>query len=171
VAKSRPVFSFFQSLQASSSIGGAAVSKTAGWGFNSLLACHLIRGDMSQSMQSGSSSAWMDKIKWMFAVALLVAAIVASCLLTHPIGIRWGVLLIGVAGSFGLAKYTEKGRLVWNFCKEARAELRKVVWPTREETMRATFLILGMILVATLLLWTVDSIIWRIVAWVTGFRA
>jgi len=126
---------------------------------------------MSQNMQSGSSSVLMDKVKWIFAVVLLITAIVASYYYQRPAGLRWGILIVGIGASLGLAAYTPRGRQLLRFCIEARAELRKVVWPTREETIRATFLILGMIFLSAILLWAVDSMVWRIVAWVTGFKA
>jgi len=113
----------------------------------------------------------MDKVKWIFAVVLLITAIVASYYYQRPAGLRWGILIVGIGASLGLAAYTPRGRQLLRFCIEARAELRKVVWPTREETIRATFLILGMIFLSAILLWAVDSMVWRIVAWVTGFKA
>ncbi len=51
---------------------------------------------------------------------------------------------------------TEAGRTVWSFALESKQEVRKVVWPTREETMRTTLLVFGMVFVVGLLLWLLD---------------
>ena len=125
---------------------------------------------MSQEMHSDTSSLSMDKMKWVMVAICMIAAIIASFYCKQNV-IRWGILIAASIVSLGLASQTLSGRQFKHFCIDARVELRKVVWPTRGETIRAASLILGMVFVAGFVLWAVDNIIWRIVAWVTGFRA
>jgi len=63
---------------------------------------------------------------------------------------------------------TELGRTVWNFALESRQEVRKVVWPTREETMRTTLLVFAMVFIVGLILWLLDMFLFWGVRFLTG---
>jgi len=58
--------------------------------------------------------------------------------------------------AIGVVLTTGSGRMVLNFALEAKLEVRKVVWPTREETVRTTLLVFGMVFIVGLLLWLLD---------------
>jgi preprotein translocase subunit SecE len=66
-----------------------------------------------------------------------------------------GVGLAGVAVLIALQ--TQRGRAVWNLAKEARVEVRKVVWPTRQETTQTTLIVVVVVFLVGLLLWGLDS--------------
>ena len=48
---------------------------------------------------------------------------------------------------------TEPGRNLWNFLQDAQVEVRKVVWPTRQETTQTTLLVIAVVILAALILW------------------
>jgi len=52
---------------------------------------------------------------------------------------------------------TEKGAWAWNLAKEARVEVRKVVWPTTQETTQTTLIVVAVVIVVALILWGLDS--------------
>ena len=56
----------------------------------------------------------------------------------------------------------------WNLAKAARVEIRKVVWPTRQETTQTTLIVLGVVLLMALILWGLDSLLGWIVSSVIG---
>ena len=60
------------------------------------------------------------------------------------------------------------GQKVWVFAKQSRMELRKVVWPTRQETIQTTMIVVAMVVVMALVLWGVDSILTWAITWLTG---
>ncbi len=65
------------------------------------------------------------------------------------------VVLVGLAAF--IAAKTNKGSAFIEFAKEARTEVRKVVWPTRQETMQTTIIVMVATLIVALLLWGLDS--------------
>jgi len=66
--------------------------------------------------------------------------------------------LVGLALVAGFAALqTERGQRVWNLAREARTELRRVVWPNRQETTQTTMIVLILILLFALILWGLDS--------------
>ena len=69
-----------------------------------------------------------------------------------------GVLIAGAA-AFVIAVKTEKGNAAWNLIKEARSEIRRVVWPTNNETTQTTLVVLVMVFIFSLILWGLDSLL------------
>ena len=113
----------------------------------------------------------IDKIKLLFAVLLVAAGIVAFYKLdAEPEIARVGVVLVTCALAVGLAFWTAPGRAAWVFVKEARLELRKVVWPTRKETTQSTLVVIALVLAAAFFLWAVDLGLIKIVKVITGER-
>lgn len=116
-----------------------------------------------------SSTSKKDIFLWLAIVFGLVLAITINYHFSQqPIAIR---LIAWIIGGFILALlffYTTQGQRFWLFSQAARAELRKVVWPTRQETVRTTLLVVVMVMVAGLFLWAVDSFLLWLVAFLTG---
>lgn len=113
-----------------------------------------------------------DWLKWLAALVLLVAGLVGNYYysdLSMPIRmLGWGILL---ALSGFVASKTQKGKWAVAFFKESRAELRKVVWPTREETMQTTLVVAVMVVVLALVLWGMDGFLVWLIGWLTGQRS
>ena len=78
-------------------------------------------------------------------------------------------MVLGAAGLAALvALQTAMGRAAWEFAKISRQELRKVVWPTRKETMQVTLVVFGLVVVAALFLWVVDWGLLKMMKVITG---
>ena len=58
-----------------------------------------------------------------------------------------------------VALQTEKGQMFWGLLRDAKAEVRKVVWPTRQETVQTTMIVVVVVLVMSLILWLLDSLL------------
>ncbi len=77
--------------------------------------------------------------------------------------IRVLVVLAGVAAAAGVAWMSLPGKQFLAFSKESVAETRKVVWPTRKETMQTTGVVFLLVVVVALFLWVVDaSLMWLV---------
>lgn len=113
-----------------------------------------------------------DLIKWGVIILGFFAALGANYYYINevPVSLR----IIGWIIIFGLllaiAGFTVKGKQFIEFAKAARAELRKVTWPTRQETLQTTGLVILLVLVVGVFLWGVDSVLLWIVGWLTGQR-
>jgi preprotein translocase subunit SecE len=100
-----------------------------------------------------------DAVRWTVVVAMLLGAVTAfyhfddQSLLLRVIG-----LLVVAGGALVVAVQTEKGRVAWDFVRESRTEVRKVVWPTRKETVQTTSIVLAVVAVMAVILWIVDGI-------------
>jgi preprotein translocase subunit SecE len=78
-----------------------------------------------------------------------------------------GVLAAAVVAA-GIAVTSAPGRALWTFAIEARTEVRKVVWPTRQETVQTTLAVLVIVLIVAIYLWGIDKILFMIVGALTG---
>ena len=109
-------------------------------------------------MEQKSSA--LDTIKLLFALSIVIAGSVAfhiykkEELLMSVVGI---LVVIGMA--IGISMTTFKGKQAWGFIKDARIEIKKVVWPTRQETMQTTLVVFVMVFIVGLILWLMDTLL------------
>ncbi len=101
-----------------------------------------------------------DVVKWLVVAALVIVAVVGNQYYSaEPILYRVIALLAMAVVAALVALQTSKGRSFFALLKEARVEIRKVVWPTRQETTQTTLIVVVVVLVMALLLWGLDSLL------------
>jgi len=111
----------------------------------------------------------LDTIKWTFAILTIVVGTVSFYYFEeYPPFIRVVGLLFLVGIALFTVSRTGKGRSTVEFLREARTEVRKVVWPTRQETVQMTGIVIVMVVLVALIIWLLDSILFWIVRWLTG---
>lgn len=115
--------------------------------------------------KSAEQSSPLDTIKLLLALAVLIAGVVGfyyfesqSQLIRVP-GIL-GAVLVAV----GIFSFTVPGRAFWAVMRDSRTEVRKVVWPTRQEAVQTTLVVLVMVVIVAIFLWLLDMFL----GW--GFR-
>jgi len=112
-----------------------------------------------------------DTLKWGVIFLLLAAAVAGNYVYGEESVLIRAVAVVAMVGIAGLiALQTEKGRNAAIFAKEARTEVRKVVWPTRQEAVQTTGIVLVVTLLMSLLLWGLDSVLFWLVGLVTGMQ-
>jgi len=122
---------------------------------------------MSASSQAEASS--FDTVKLLLAAVIIVGAILgfyyldAYSQLLRVIGL---LVLVGVAAF--IVYQTAVGRAVWDFASASKTEVRKVVWPSRQETVQTTLIVFVMVLVMGIVLWLFDMALGAILKALTG---
>jgi preprotein translocase subunit SecE len=110
-----------------------------------------------------------DILKYLVSAALVVAGVVGFYWFAEwPAPLRSLVPVVAVVAAAAVGAFTVKGRQTLEFFGESRFELRKVVWPTRQETLRATGVILVVVVIISLLIGLVDLIISSGISWLLG---
>ncbi|WP_044421728.1 preprotein translocase subunit SecE [Pseudomonas syringae group genomosp. 3] len=116
-----------------------------------------------------ASDSRFDFLKWLLVVVLVVVGVVGNQYYSaEPILYRVLALLVIAAAAAFVALQTGKGKAFFVLAKEARAEIRKVVWPTRQETTQTTLIVVAVVLVMALLLWGLDSLLGWLVSSIVG---
>jgi len=126
--------------------------------------------------QAEPATSVADIVKQVFSVILVVAGVVAFYyfsadhsyfkevrLLYRVLGLVAVMMMV-----LGVVLTTGLGRTVWSFALESRQEVRKVVWPTRDETVRTTLLVFAMVFIVGLILWLLDMFLFWGVRYLTG---
>jgi preprotein translocase subunit SecE len=110
-----------------------------------------------------------DLLKWLVVAALVIVGVVGNQYFSaEPILYRvLALLVIAIVAGF-VALQTTKGQSFFVLAKEARVEIRKVVWPTRQETTQTTMIVVAVVLVMALLLWGLDSLLGWLVSLIVG---
>ncbi|MCW8875324.1 MAG: preprotein translocase subunit SecE [Gammaproteobacteria bacterium] len=111
----------------------------------------------------------MDTLKLVVVVALLLAGVAGfyyfadQMLLLRVLGL---LVMAGLALAVGLQ--TGKGRALAGFVVDARNEVRKVVWPTRAETVQTSLAVFAVVIVVGIMLWLFDMFLLWAVRFLTG---
>ncbi len=123
---------------------------------------------MSEKAEQGSAGA-MDAVKWVVVTALVVLAIWGNGYYAEISPLYRALAIVAlaiVAGFVGLQ--TEQGKAFNQLRKDAAIELRKVVWPTRQETVQTTLIVLVFVVIVALILFLMDWVLNGLVSWVIG---
>ena len=116
-----------------------------------------------------AEGAGLDIAKLAAAALLLVGGIFAFYYFAEWSALLRVIGLLAIAGvAVAVAFQTHQGRQLWQFIADARMEVRKVVWPTRQETLQTTLVVMAMVLVLGVVLWLFDMILMGILRFLTG---
>jgi len=122
---------------------------------------------MSENVENNSNP--LDMLKWLVIFGLLGGVVAVNHFFPELSVLYIAIIAVGAIGIAGLiASTTFIGSTFITFAKESRTEVRKVVWPTRQETTTTTMIVLAATVVVALILWGLDGIIVEIVSFITG---
>lgn len=102
----------------------------------------------------------LDSLKWLL-VAVLVGVGIAGNIYFDDQSLLYrivGLIILGGAAAF-IAVQTQKGAAFWQLVKEARTEIRRVVWPSRQESTQTTLIVVAFVIVTALILWGLDTLL------------
>ena len=112
---------------------------------------------MSAQTETGESGV-LDVLKLLVAAVVLVGGLVAYYwYLEWSQPLRVLLVLAGAIAGIGIAMTSTQGRRLWAFIQGSRIELRKVVWPTKQETTQTAIAVFVFTLVMALFFWGLDS--------------
>ena len=108
-------------------------------------------------VQTPTGASAKDTTLMILSTLLLLAGIVAFYWYDElPLPFRIAMVIAGLAAGAGLAWFSWYGREFWQFALAARIELRKVVWPEREETIKTTYVVFIFAIVMGVFFWGLD---------------
>ena len=113
---------------------------------------------MSTNIETSESGA-LDIIKLLISAAALIGGLYAYYYYQNDIAqaVRVLMVLAGTAAGIGIAMTSTQGQRLWHFIQGSRVEIRKVVWPTKQETTQTAIAVFVFTLVMMLFFWILDS--------------
>ena len=122
---------------------------------------------MNAKVESQASK--LDGLKWLVVIALVAVGVVGNSMYANESLLYRVLALVALAIAAGfIALQTAKGKAFFQLFKEAKNEIRKVVWPTRQETLQTTGIVVVAVLIIGLLLWGLDSLLGWIISGFIG---
>lgn len=114
----------------------------------------------------------VNGLLWTLSILLVAVAAVGNTYFANhfPLIVRVILLVVLLIFAVGLAALTNQGLTAIGFLKDARLELRKIIWPKRQETTQTTLIVGAVCLVVALALWGIDSIIVAVINFLTSLR-
>ena len=109
----------------------------------------------TETSQSGA----LDTVKLLVAAAALVGGLYAYYYYETTVAQALRVLMVlgGTAVGIGIAMTSTQGQRLWHFIQGSRVEIRKVVWPTKQETTQTAIAVFVFTLILMLFFWALDS--------------
>ena len=99
-----------------------------------------------------------DKIKLAVAGVVVLAAIVGYYVLANsPFALRAGLVVAGLVVALVIAWTSQPGKDFVVYCQDSTTETKKVVWPSRKETLQTTAVVVAFVIVMAIFLWAVDA--------------
>ena len=118
---------------------------------------------------SEAATSRLDSLKWVVVVALVAAGVFGnSSFADQPILYRVIALLLLALVAGWVASLTQKGGDFLVLVKGSRTEIRKVVWPTRQETTQTTLIVFVFVIITGLILWGLDSVLGWLASLILG---
>jgi len=113
-----------------------------------------------------------DKAKLAAVVALVIASVAGFYLLSKQGAlVQWAALIVGLIAAVAVFLVSESGRQFIAFAQDAWREVKKVVWPTRKETLQMTAYVFAFVVIMALFLWFTDKTLeWVLYDLILGWR-
>jgi|TARA_B110000967_G_C18759714_1_gene497149 preprotein translocase subunit SecE len=123
---------------------------------------------VSTNAENGAGSS-LDWLKWLVVGSLLIAGIFGNWYYQGDfLLVRVVALLVAAALAGYIAVQTDRGMRIWNLMKEARVEVRRVVWPSNQETTQTTLIVIVIVIIFALIMWGLDSLLGWLVSSIIG---
>ena len=111
----------------------------------------------------------IDKVKLAIAVLFVGAGVYGyyqlPALMGQEVSVLWrvGLLMLSLIIAVAVAVTSAQGAALIEFSKGSRTELRKMVWPSRQETIQTTLIVLVMVVIIAIFLWLVDMAVFEVI--------
>ena len=105
-------------------------------------------------------SSLLDTLKLLGSVLILLVGIVSYYYLVQ-VSILFRVLMVlaSVVVSLVIFFQTQRGKTLWEFFQGSRVEIKKVIWPTRQETLQTTLMVFVFVLIMGIFFWLLDFLL------------
>ena len=114
---------------------------------------------MNDNVEQQQSSL-LDTVKLLGSVLILLVGIVSYYYLTQ-VSILFRVLMVlsSVVVSLVIFFQTQRGKVLWEFFQGSRVEIKKVIWPTKQETFQTTLTVFVFVLIMGIFFWLLDFLL------------
>jgi preprotein translocase subunit SecE len=111
----------------------------------------------------------LDVVKILLAVGLIIGGVAAFYSFPDAsVALRAAGVVVSIAAAIGVFFSTVQGQGLWRFIQSSRVELRKVIWPNRQETVQTAVAVIIFTIVMALFFWVLDKFLFWATRLLTG---
>jgi preprotein translocase subunit SecE len=119
--------------------------------------------------QTEAAHSKLDTVKFVLALALLGSGVVGFYhYASYPLPYRVIGIVADVLAVLGIVATTQVGKTSIAFIGESKGEVRRVIWPTRQETVQSTLIVVVLVFVVGIFLWLLDMLLFWGIGLLTG---
>ncbi|OHV11550.1 preprotein translocase subunit SecE [Kushneria phosphatilytica] len=124
---------------------------------------------MKQNAEMQQASSRYDGLKWALVVVLVAIAVAGNVWFADQALLYrvLGVVVLGLLAA-AVALTTGRGKSLAELARNSKREIQRVVWPTRQETVQTTAIVLAAVLIVGLILWLIDMLFGWLVSSIIG---
>jgi preprotein translocase subunit SecE len=124
---------------------------------------------MNAKSEISTGASALDKVKIALAIAIVIGGVAGYYTYdTAPAVLRVGAVILSLAIGIGVFATSSVGQELWKFIQGSRIELRKVVWPNRQETGQTTLVIIFFVIIMGIFFWLLDMFLMWATRLLTG---
>ena len=124
---------------------------------------------MNEQQEAAKTGGNLDTAMLVASIVLLVAGVAAYYWFdAQSLWLRAGYVAAGTVAAVFLALQTQTGRGTWSFILSSRNEVRKMVWPSRDETLQTSVAVIFVVLLTAVMMWLLDIALFWALRGLTG---
>ncbi|VFP88303.1 preprotein translocase subunit SecE [Candidatus Erwinia haradaeae] len=114
---------------------------------------------------------WLEIGKWLSIIFFFLIAIIGNVWFSNvTVSLRIFAIILLLTIAVGIFRLTEKGKITIVYINQTYKEIRKIIWPSRQETFNTTLIVSAATAAMSLILWGLDNLLVRIISFITGLR-
>ncbi|MCU4137163.1 preprotein translocase subunit SecE [Buchnera aphidicola (Sitobion miscanthi)] len=126
---------------------------------------------MNKNNQNRNKSKVLEKIKWLsISIFFIISFFINYYFYKTQLFIRMFMISFFILCAITTSIYTEQGKKILSYIIVSKKEMQKIIWPKYKETLYTTFIVISVTILISLILWSVDSIIFRLIAFIISLR-
>ncbi|QCI20791.1 preprotein translocase subunit SecE [Buchnera aphidicola (Hyperomyzus lactucae)] len=111
-----------------------------------------------------------EKMKWLSIYILFILLFFINYFYKTQIFVQILIISFLILCIIKIILSTKKGKNLFFYISMSKNEMQKITWPKYKETLYTTFIVIAVTIVMSLLLWGLDSIIFRLIAFIISLR-
>ncbi|ACL29871.1 preprotein translocase subunit SecE [Buchnera aphidicola] len=112
-----------------------------------------------------------EKVKWIsISIFFILSFFINMCFYETQLFIRIFIISCLMLCAIGTMIYTKKGKDILLYIVMSKKEMQKIIWPKYKETLYTTLIVISVTIFISFILWSIDSVIFRLIAFIISLR-
>lgn len=126
---------------------------------------------MNKNKHNQKASQFLEKIKWLsISILFILSFLTYSYFYKIQLSIRLFIISCFIICGIRTLLWTERGKYILSYIRVLKKEIKKIMWPEYKETLYTTLIVITITIFISFILWILDNIIFRLIAFIISLR-